>query len=308
MTDDMFTDETLAQQEASDPNIIDVEAPCLPAKPQPALPPAEKARAQIQMVQDLRTVIVAHTRKNHWLRFSDKRVVPDGSECRRLLMLLGIRFHAVEPRREDHKDADGEYYTYACIGTAAFLRTDGNAVFEVPAYGIATSRHPFFAKAHGSYRALKDINPANVARMAWTECMKDGVRTLLGLVLDSGELEGIVGEMPGGTDVSGAVSGEGRAKPKDHTAADTPELRNKRDYIFNTVKQLAGSPELARAFLADLTTFTSAKGERVRGKENVGQLTAKQVERLYDRRDTDLSPARYADFLDRWNAAQEGKG
>ncbi|MBA7561107.1 hypothetical protein ES708_02742 [subsurface metagenome] len=53
----------------------------------------------------------------------------------------------------------------------------------------------------------------------------------------------------------------------------------------------------------DLTTFTATGGERVKGKESVAHLTAKQVERLYDKRDTELSAARYADFLDRWNAS-----
>lgn len=301
----LLPDEKLAEQEAVRGEVLDQEVSGVPATTKgPSAPvpgPAVVARESMQLVNELRTVVVSATRPAHWLCWGEGRVVPDGPECLRLRAVLGIRFEITQPpTRHDYKDEDGQYFEATCLGRAAFVRKDGSEAFSVPAFGVASNRHPFFAKAHGKWKDPKEINSANIMRMAWTECLKDGVRGLLALVLDRNELEGITGKAPG-KDPGGDIAARG---PKDHAAEDTEELKKKRTAIFKTIVLLSGKDAaLAKAFLVDLTTFTATGGERVKGKESVAHLTAKQVERLYDKRDTELSAARYADFLDRWNAS-----
>jgi len=323
MTDDMFTDETLAQQEASDPDIVDAESsvPVAEKTKELAPPPRFDVAVFLKQTTDLltfrqavQTFVVKTTDWADWNNFGGQ-LEPGVRAAWDIIQKFGIRcVPSGMPVRHDHKDSDGDSFEVECAGTVEV------GPFRAPCYGCASSRDPFFSMRHKERRSPYQINPAKVAKKAWSKCWQNGVINLFGLRMKENELRALLGSFPqdllklfgspSARDEGGGMekSGEPRPQPKDHTAADTPELRKKRDYIFNTVKHLAGSPELARAFLADLTTFTSAKGERVRGKENVGQLTAKQVERLYDRRDTDLSPARYADFLDRWNAAQQGQG
>jgi len=296
----LLSEEQAAEVEITNGAALECEAPDPAAKAVMKRPdygsPAQVAREQIQMVQDLRAVIVANTRPNHWIRWSDERVVPDGPECLRLRTNLGIRFAVTNgPTRTDHQDADGPYYVVTVLGRAAFVRRDGNERFAVPCLGICSNRHPFFARAHGKDKRPTDINPANIYKMAWTECIKDGVRALIALVLDADELPGIQGRAP--KDAGAAVAAD-----RDRTGEDTPETRDLRMKIKQAIIDLAGGKAAdAIGFLVDLTTFKGDNGI-VQGKKSVGQLTAKQVQNLWNRREKDLTEKRFSEFLERRKA------
>jgi len=290
---DLFSDEQLAAQEAANGKVLDIET--VKRQPLPVQSPAQMATRQIQMVQDLRKVVIAQTRPNHWVQWSEDKVVPDGSECLRLRTMLGIRFVITDgPTRSDHKDEDGQYYEAVCHGEASFVNSEHEPVFTVPAFGVASSRHPFFAKKDGKWRPPRDVNSANILRMSWTECLKDGVRGLLALVIDADELEGITGKR------AGQDAGKHR-QPKNHSQGDDEDVAKQRAAIKQRILELTGGVQsAAKAFLMDLTTFTDKEtGKVVKGVALTEELSEKRVAWLYRDRDKVLTMDRYNDFVQR---------
>jgi len=197
--------------------------------------------------------------------------------------VLGITVTITQPQRYDYDDEDGKYYVYACTGRAELAPLP-----PVEGYGAASSRTAFFAKSHGEYLSPRDVNPAFIAKMAWTDCHSKLIQSILALKVDPDELKGITGETPR----DNAPKGE-----RNQSAGDNEEQVNKRAAVRAMILELAGGKAAAAsAFLAFMTTFKAKDGKWVAGKKTTDGLTQKQVERLYDRRDQDLTPAAFAKF------------
>ena len=142
--------------------------------------------------------------------------------------------------------------------------------------------------------------------MAWTDCFSKIVRGLLALKLDPNELEGITGQTP--ADLSGNFAGQSKKSSrapdkrgsKDHASKDTPDVAEHRAYIRKAILELCDNQAAqAQTFLEYLTTFKARDGDWVKGKRAIMELTAKQVERLYERRDQELTSNKYAEFFAR---------
>lgn len=281
--------------EIAEPDIIDVE-PERP--PETALAKIESdlatmqahAAATLQRSQlmvdfqmNMRKMIATNVRQSHWVRFGDK-IRPDGSECLRLRMLFGVDIGIDDMRRDDYEDDGGKYYVYHTSGKASL------GPITVPCFGSASSRTKFFAKAHGEYVDPRDINPSFISKMAWMDCFKNGIRILFGLDLDPEEIQNISGR-----DVAD------RSKdftPKDNTKDDDQDTSEQRAMVRTFILELSGGNKAdASFFLEALTTFTTKDGKAVKGKKTVDALTAKQVANLYNRRDKDLSQARYHQIM-----------
>ena len=243
----------------------------------------KRAQAQIEFMADLRKLIIANSRHTHWQRFGD-RIVPDGPECHRLRTLLAISVTITEPKRQDYEDEDGKYYIYSCMGRAELA-----GLPPVEAYGAASSRTQFFARSHGEYVKSKDINPAFIAKMAWTDCHSKCIQGLLALKVDPDELQGITGQQV-----------ENRAPERSRAAADTPDQAEHRGLIRAMILELTGENKAeASGFLEYLTTFQAKDGKWVRGKKTTDALTQPQVENLYKRKDLLLTSAKLREFRER---------
>jgi len=294
---DLFNNGAAAQVatvEPDEPEVIDVEpqngdAGQAAAEDHPlALNIKEQAQLAIQEAQDtmqffdgLRTLVVSRARPNHWIRFGD-RIRPDGSECVRLRTLLNIEMDITPPERSDHEDERGKYYEYHCTGRATL------GPMSIPCFGAASSRTKFFSKKGGEYVDAREINPSFIAKMAWTDCLKQGVRGLLALDINPDELKGITGQ---------SVRDQTDKFQRDHSKNDDEEQGGERAFIRTSILELAGQQEgQASAFLEWTTTFTAKDGKHVRGKKTTKTLTQKQVAFLYKNRNKDLTQAKYAEF------------
>jgi len=240
----------------------------------------ERAQAEIEFWQNLRKIVIVNSRPNHWIRFGD-RVRPDGSECLRLQTLLNIEIDITPPERSDHEDEGGKYYIYACHGTATL------GPIRRQCYGSASSRTAFFARSHGDYVDVRQINPIFIAKMAWMDALKKGVVATLALDVDPDELEGITGRQ----------AEDATRKFTDRSAADDPEQADQRGFIRDAILELAGGDEnQASGFLAYITTFKAKDGKWVKGKTTTKALTQKQVGYIFKQRDRELTNSKYAEF------------
>ena len=205
-------------------------------------------------------------------------------------MLFGVDIDIKDVQRDDYTDEAGSYYVYHTTGKASL----GDAA-SVPCFGSSSSRTKFFAKSKGDYVDPRDINPSFIAKMAWMECLKHGIRMLFGLDLDPEELKGLTGR--GVNDRSRDFANKPRA-PKDHSTEDSPEIAEQRGAIRDYILELAGDDQDAAVFfLRALTTFTASDGKVVKGKSSTKQLTAKQVANLYKRRNKDLTVDNFSRVL-----------
>lgn len=301
MSDGMMDPQTVGGRPASEvepaePDVLDVEPEpvaetalaqvesdlaTLKAQVQAQL---QKSQAMIEFQAAVRQQVIASARPNHWPRFGN-RVRPDISECMRLRMLLGVTIRIDAPQRHDYEDEGGQYYVYATIGEATL------GPITVPCYGSASSRTKFFFRSGGEYVDPRDINPSFIAKMAWSECFKHGVRLLFGLDVDPDELEGISGVEPQDKAQGWAGKGKGKGKP------DSAGAKKLRVEIGNTILSLAGGDEdLAKDFLEYLTTFTGRDGKVVAGKRSLRDLTDKQISNLDRWRNKNLTPEAFATF------------
>lgn len=254
------------------------------------------SQAMLQFQTEIRKMVVAAARPQHWKRFGD-RIRPDGSECLRLRMLLGVGMDIKPPTREEYTDTEGQYYVYWTSGRVWFGPEDA-PVIVVPCYGSASSRTPFFAKSSSGWRKLNEVNPSFISKMAWTEAIKNGIVMLFGLDLVPGELA------IEGTKVEDTA---GRFQPKDHSKEDDDETAQHRSAIRARILELCqDDAAMASGWLEDMTTFKGDKG-LVKGKKNTAELTAKQVANLFKRMDTDLTSGKLSAFVDRQAAERDAK-
>ena len=130
----------------------------------------------------LRTFTLKRAFPGDWVEFrvendSDGTLELTGAAADRIAADLGISFvDWVEPRKEVFADENGEGYTwwYQC---AVKL---GNRVIE-RVEGRAGTRDKFFGRAQGAWKPLKDINEADLKTAARHNCMKEGVKLILGI-------------------------------------------------------------------------------------------------------------------------------
>lgn len=298
------------EAEVGGPNPDDVE---MEPTPETALAPVERdiqkmreaRQFDIQLAQvniEHRAACIAlvksHTRPQGWMAFGSlARCI--AVECRRMAVLMGVSYQIIEPARYDYEDVDGQYYVYSCTGRFWM----GDEDHPRTGYGVASSRGMFFAKSHGEWRSLREINPAFVAKMSYTECLKDGIRSLLGLECPVDELEATFGFTP--EDMAGRFGGGGGGNggggggaPKDHSAEDTADEHTQRLWIGQKCMEMAsGDVGQAGAFLSWLTTFVAKDGKTVKGKGSAKALTGKQVAMLHKWKDKKFARENWIKFL-----------
>ncbi len=132
----------------------------------------------------IRTFTLKRAFPGDWVQFSIKGAPAEdatleltGAAADRIAADLGISFvDWKEPRKETFSDENGEGYTwwYQCavkIGERIIERVEGRA----------GTRDKFFGRAYGQWKALKDINEADIKTAARHNCMKEGVKLLLGI-------------------------------------------------------------------------------------------------------------------------------
>lgn len=98
-----------------------------------------------------------------------------GAGADRIASSIGISFTNWQERKEQGQDEKGAWYRYWYEADASF----GGRTIR--AMGRAGSRDKFFGVAHGQLKELSEIDESNIRVAAYHNCMKEGVKILLGL-------------------------------------------------------------------------------------------------------------------------------
>jgi len=240
------------------------------------------AQARVEIKRQVLDLIAGEIPPRHWHNFNG-RLRPDASACLRARALFGVTLDINPPERHDYTDEAGSYYVYTCSGFAEWQE------MREPCYGTASSRGAFFSRSHGEPVPKDEINPSFIARQAWTECRKDGVRTILGLELDEDEHERIHGTVPKDATKDWGKGGGGGGR-KEQNGQDDPETYAMRLAIGKRCMELAGGDvDTAGGFLEAVTTFKGKDGRLVKGHKSAKTMTAKHIGALHKRMEKELS-------------------
>ena len=118
-------------------------------------------------------VAIQSTNYNDW---SDQAGKPylESSGAEKCARRFGISIIDLQIAREDFDDGE-KYYLYTVIGKAKL----GNEIIE--AVGTCSSRDKFFGRQNGKYKAIQDVDIANIKKKAVTNFRGNAIRQILGL-------------------------------------------------------------------------------------------------------------------------------
>ena len=99
----------------------------------------------------------------------------NGAGAERIAAPMGISFINWSKEKKTGKDEQGDFYWwwYTCIAKLGSR--------EIQVEGRAGSRDKLFGKKEGNWKVLSDINEGDLQTAARHNCMKEGVKVLLGI-------------------------------------------------------------------------------------------------------------------------------
>lgn len=137
----------------------------------------------VEAKQKIWQAILKLSKDGDWVVFEAKdgegnvkaSVCLTGAGADRIASSLGISFTNWKSYRENGEDEKGMFYRWWFEADASF----GGRTIRV--MGRAGSRDKFFGMAYGKLREISDIDESNIKMAAFHNCMKEGVKVLLGL-------------------------------------------------------------------------------------------------------------------------------
>lgn len=139
---------------------------------------ADNAQKLVDSHNKIRDAICKIAQPDDWMLFGDedkKKATIGFAGAFRIANFLGVNFINWTEKKETGRDDRGEWYRWEYECDSMFRgRT-------VRVYGRFGTRDKFFGRAHGSDKAICDINEGDVKMAARRSCMKEGVKVLFGL-------------------------------------------------------------------------------------------------------------------------------
>lgn len=184
----------------------------------------------------------------------------NGAGAERIAAPMGISFINWSKEKKTGKDEQGDFYWWWYTCTAKL----GSR--EIQVEGRAGSRDKLFGKKEGKWKVLSDINEGDLQTAARHNCMKEGVKVLLGIrnmPVDELTAAGIK-----------LIDGGVEFKQKE----STPEDKEKQIELGNVIMKLTENDKgKAEGLLETLTTWTNAEKKIVKGKRHCADITGKQL-------------------------------
>lgn len=134
---------------------------------------AERRIANLQKVISLALRI---TNQNDWIDFQGKPYL-NSSGSQKIARLFGVCWREMKTEKVISSDEKGQFYFYKTV--ALFYLKGKNDLVE--ATGTCSSKDPFFAKVGGEYKPVSEIDETNILKSSVTNCISNGITSLLGL-------------------------------------------------------------------------------------------------------------------------------
>ena len=226
---------------------------------------AERAQKYAKIEKKLRQIAISVTNKNDWVDEGGKPYLM-WSGAARVARILGVSYYDLQESEEKHTDENGEYIISKIKGK---VKWKGDIIEEL---GTSHSRKPLIAvrKDKNGNRfmlPLSEIDRTNVTKMAYTNFLNRGLKSIVGLNFTWEEVQEYTGATPGDSG--------GNVDFKKSKNLDDP----RRKEIADMLKELHGSSAIIT--LQALTTF-EVNGKKVPGKKKVSDCSDKQIPRLHE--------------------------
>lgn len=255
----------------------------LAISPSSNLTPIEVMKWQADNFATLKTALV----KGKQIMDYDGKPYIMKSGWRAMATSFGVSQEIVSKERLTARDDLGEYYVWTYLVKA--IAPNGRFATQD---GACSSRDPFFAKAGGKWRPTHEINESDIIHTAQTVGYNRAISDLVG----GGELSWEEVQGKGGPSVTYTPKPAAAPAPVSEpdiidVDPDTGEVippsdpSNPDEFRAAVTRMLtemcAGDPEKQESKLEEITEWTNKKGELVRGRRFVQDLTDKQMSVVY---------------------------
>ena len=153
--------------------LIDVESSAL-IEADSLIRLSEIAEKRVEAVNRLIRAALAITRPGDWVNLGGQPYLC-ASGAEKIARLFGIGWKDMKMIEEEREDEKGKWYLFTCEGT--FYLND----IAIRAIGTSSTRAKFFAISKGKARPLEEIDIPSVKKAAYTNCIVNGITTLIGL-------------------------------------------------------------------------------------------------------------------------------
>jgi len=134
------------------------------------------AERRISNLQKVITLALRITNITDWVDFSGKPFL-GSSGCQKVARLFGVCWREMKTEKNISSDEKGQFYFYKT--TSLFYLKGKNDLIE--ATGTCSSKDQFFAKSGGEMRPMSEIDETNILKSSVTNCISNGITSLLGL-------------------------------------------------------------------------------------------------------------------------------
>lgn len=239
---------------------------------------ALNAEKRITAVQKIKIMSLRVTNPQDWVDEGGKPYL-QASGSQKVARLFGISWTIDPPLMIVDED---QHFRYEFKG----LFTMGGVSIE--AMGIRSSRDPFFRGKKDNPKPPSEIDKGNVQKAALTNCIGNGVTSLLGLknltwndVAEAGINKGDTNRVEFG---------------KSEMSGDAQDKRKELETMLNEMG--GGDPVVASRLLVEYTTFVGTNGKQVPGKTKLEDLSEKAIP---------VTHQKVKKMYDAWKAGQHGQ-
>jgi len=134
---------------------------------------AEKRMATLQKVINLALKI---TNSNDWTNLNGKPYL-NGSGTQKVARLFGVCWTGLQTKKNISTDETGQFYFYETSGI--FYLKGKDDIIE--ATGTCSVKDLFFSRANGQTKPNSEIDETNILKSSITNCISNGITSLLGL-------------------------------------------------------------------------------------------------------------------------------
>jgi len=133
---------------------------------------AREAEARVEAVNTIKRLVLKVTNSNDW---TDQGGTPYlwGSGAEKVALVFGISYKLNEHPTKHNEE--GGHYRWEWTGTFTLRGT------SILAIGSRSSKSKFFSVSHGRDIPPSEIDEGNVKKAAYTNCVNNGIKRLLGI-------------------------------------------------------------------------------------------------------------------------------
>jgi len=134
------------------------------------------AERRINNLQKVISLALKITNKYDWVDFSGRPFL-NASGTQKVARLFGVCWKDLRTEKVLSSDEKGQFYFYKTTG---LFNLKGKNDY-VEATGTCSSKDKFFGSIHGIEKPLSEIDETNILKSSITNCISNGITSLLGL-------------------------------------------------------------------------------------------------------------------------------